>query len=1314
MVAQPRALSKQERKDALDKAMRLRMFLNERKTVLEPMFYGAPDLLFKKGFTQGYFDPDTKEIVREPLDYEETQEQHKQRQNQAIYDLVTEEMSIVKDDKIVKILLIPKMAKTLADLFYGRIKRLILWGPRGGGKSLAYGTPVMKSDGSVVPVETLVPGDKLMGPNGKPRIITGTQPGHGPLYRITPAKGESWACNEHHILTLIPAGSKNMAEMFDIDLLEWIAQSEEARAKNEQFKARPDEYGNWRITESAPISVEPIGDGDYFGIMLDGDGRFLLGGSTVTHNSLLAAIYMWICFIYKKKSCINMGGCLLPGSLVWTTKGWKKIEDIIAGVDLILGRNGEPTLVSKVFRKQWDGTASSILPAGFSESNHFTDDHEILVFDRKPKEGEEPVWIPAGKLTDDCWLAIPRGNQFDWDSSFGEKPSNRAVAYRYRLNNGSLQEELEERKRRVLKNYICLRIQAGELYYYKGPVYDLVVPEGSSFGMPGLHAHNSGNQARRVYDYTKQFWHLYPNMQDGMLERDPLLQSTEMSNGSRLVCSTSVSTAIGEHIGTFLADEASLLPWCQLLTSDGVQEISSIEPGQLVIGREGTYQKVLKRFSHPYEGRILWVRPYGSAIPAWITEEHRVWAIQGVTWERKGKDRKRRCAGPQDIIGRSPDWVRAFDLDKNDILCYPRARQKGEPFKLELEGRSLAGPDLWRFFGYWAGDGGIALSRGSHKVRLHLSEAKSHFLDDAKATMEFVSSRDVRVNQSPSRGKAIELVVHDSESLRHTLLSHVGVKEERGFPTEWFERATNEELKNYLIGHIRTDGTKSFRKDGVLGSWSVTTTAEGLALNLIYAFNRLGLSHNACRRESGRYGERSRDRWDIHMPPSTIQAILPEDDLRGIRFPSADVAKRTWFDETWCYSVIKDIEEDYYEGPVYDLEMDGDPSFGTPACTMLHNCTDRPGADHDLMRAMQGAMSEDPHSIFLLSTFHLPVGFFANVWDNADDMGFVRTTWSCFDIMEKCDAGLEFATVDDPQAIENFCKTKCDLSWEEDVLDEFGVVTGREWKGCVGHARNSEGWQTREQVLDEQRINKGTRIFFVEHCCYRPQSEGKIYNKKLVEACVVPYFGLCVKRRKIIGIDWGLTQCAIVLVGEWSEEDPANPNFPLEGVGLVDVVFMSNRLVDAVVDQIRRWQLRYGDDVIIRADGSHPYNNLELANHGYIVKPVHGDRKLLGEDNMARWIGSGFFRILEGFSLFMAQMHNLRRSAISGKQLKQNKEGEEGDHGPDALKFALLSVSCLKWLERRKQEKEALDGTKKRDLPTVRKGRRTGLDSLLD
>ena len=55
--------------------------------------------------------------------------------------------------------------------------------PTGFGKCLGRGTPVMKYDGSIVPVEDIKVGDLLMGPDSQPRTVLSLSRGVGPLYR---------------------------------------------------------------------------------------------------------------------------------------------------------------------------------------------------------------------------------------------------------------------------------------------------------------------------------------------------------------------------------------------------------------------------------------------------------------------------------------------------------------------------------------------------------------------------------------------------------------------------------------------------------------------------------------------------------------------------------------------------------------------------------------------------------------------------------------------------------------------------------------------------------------------------------------------------------------------------------------------------------------------------------------------------------------------------------------------------------------------------------------------------------------------------
>lgn len=61
------------------------------------------------------------------------------------------------------------------------------------------------------------------------------------------------------------------------------------------------------------FKVIPIGDGDYYGFTLTGDGRFLLGDFTVTHNTTLARIVARACVCEAEegveKPCLVCGAC---------------------------------------------------------------------------------------------------------------------------------------------------------------------------------------------------------------------------------------------------------------------------------------------------------------------------------------------------------------------------------------------------------------------------------------------------------------------------------------------------------------------------------------------------------------------------------------------------------------------------------------------------------------------------------------------------------------------------------------------------------------------------------------------------------------------------------------------------------------------------------------------------------------------------------------------------------------------------------------------------------------------------------------------
>lgn len=157
--------------------------------------------------------------------------------------------------------------REVSNQFRGGIYGGILRASPGWGKCLGLGTPVLKFDGSIVPVEAVKEGDLLMGPDSKPRRVLSTTRGTGPLYRIVPTVGDSWVCNDAHILTLVHSVTN---EVQDIPLQDYLRLPAWKKRHLKQFS--PEDGVEF---QSGPLPLDPYFVGVWFG-----DGSKRIFGAT--------------------------------------------------------------------------------------------------------------------------------------------------------------------------------------------------------------------------------------------------------------------------------------------------------------------------------------------------------------------------------------------------------------------------------------------------------------------------------------------------------------------------------------------------------------------------------------------------------------------------------------------------------------------------------------------------------------------------------------------------------------------------------------------------------------------------------------------------------------------------------------------------------------------------------------------------------------------------------------------------------------------------------------------------------------------------
>ncbi|WP_010197077.1 Hint domain-containing homing endonuclease [Psychrobacter sp. PAMC 21119] len=143
-----------------------------------------------------------------------------------------------------------------------------------GHGCFGYNTKIMLSDGSSKYVQDICVDDLLMGDDGKSvRNVMDLARGTENLYRFTYSDGSNYVFNESHILVVRRAGIEKTLTVKDYV----------------EHDIGPGFYCFSNVggvlVDMPVVSIEPLGEGRYYGFTLDGNGQFLGADGMVLHNT---------------------------------------------------------------------------------------------------------------------------------------------------------------------------------------------------------------------------------------------------------------------------------------------------------------------------------------------------------------------------------------------------------------------------------------------------------------------------------------------------------------------------------------------------------------------------------------------------------------------------------------------------------------------------------------------------------------------------------------------------------------------------------------------------------------------------------------------------------------------------------------------------------------------------------------------------------------------------------------------------------------------------------------------------------------------
>lgn len=165
-------------------------------------------------------------------------------------------------------------------------------------KCFGIGTPLRMYDGTVKMVQDIVVGDRLMGPDGSPRTVTSLASGKQQLYRVIPNRGESWVCNESHILSLKTSGVvteshrtgegekrttiRSLGDVINITVRDFLKKSEGVQRQHSLYKSGSVTFD----TERKPLALDPY----FLGVWL-GDGSSDCPAITTADSEIREMVY---------------------------------------------------------------------------------------------------------------------------------------------------------------------------------------------------------------------------------------------------------------------------------------------------------------------------------------------------------------------------------------------------------------------------------------------------------------------------------------------------------------------------------------------------------------------------------------------------------------------------------------------------------------------------------------------------------------------------------------------------------------------------------------------------------------------------------------------------------------------------------------------------------------------------------------------------------------------------------------------------------------------------------------------------------------
>ncbi len=403
---------------------------------------------------------------------------------------------------------------------------------------------------------------------------------------------------------------------------------------------------------------------------------------------------------------------------------------------------------------------------------------------------------------------------------------------------------------------------------------------------------------------------------------------------------------------------------------DFLTPIKNIKKGDFVFTHSGKWKKVRDIFIRAYQGEMYHIQPYYFRDGLAVTPEHPFYVIRtkkNCSWSkgicRPQHQEKKDCMHKY-FMEYKPEWVPAHQLEKGDVMVYPRFQNAfsnhsaftvqemltTEPLikigdKIRFGGGTRSNninasividKNFCKLAGYYLAEGHTngrdAIGFTFHK---HEQDYAQEVIDLISRVFGFTGRHVIR----RSRNEAIEITFYSI--LLCKLFAQM-------FYCDFFEhKAHTKAMPKWALGLAPELQVEIFR-----GWWRGDkgyTVSRTLMNQMKIILLRLGIIPSIytdtpdAHKRRGHHDYQGRT-IESRFPLFSIGRLTFFEDLFGLllepefqRFQTKGNVRHGWIDKDYVYLPIRDIEITQYKGEVYNLEVEDDNSYVTEFAT-VHNC----------------------------------------------------------------------------------------------------------------------------------------------------------------------------------------------------------------------------------------------------------------------------------------------------------------------------------------------------------------------------------------